>query len=200
MTVSLMLRAPVRATGVRTARAPAQRAQRVRAAAPWLVGRPAPASLPRRRGVSLRAAGGGEGGEESLAQLLEAARLQRQALSDEEEGVVASSSAAEAAAGDAEDGDAESNSMPLADLTLRAEADGACARVHRGVLAYHSRVIDKLLRDTPTTHTIVLLGKSKAELELLVAWLYRNEQFSTVRCALCAAMRQLQFHALRARR
>ncbi len=83
--------------------------------------------------------------------------------------------------------------MPLADLTLRAEADGACARVHRGVLAYHSRVIDKLLRDTPTTDTMVLLGKGKAELDLLVAWLYRNEQFSTVRRALCeprcAAMR-----------
>ncbi len=62
--------------------------------------------------------------------------------------------------------------MLFADLTLRAGADGATARVHRGVLAAHSRVFREALAAT-SDDILPLPGKSKAELDVLVAWLYR---------------------------
>jgi hypothetical protein len=72
--------------------------------------------------------------------------------------------------------------MPFADLTLRAEADGATARVHRGVLATFSPVFEAALRAAPAdAREMVLVGKSKAELDLLVAWLYHEHTFSKVR-------------------
>jgi hypothetical protein len=72
--------------------------------------------------------------------------------------------------------------LPFTDVTLRAEADGATARVHRGVLAAHSPVLLEALVGTGTD-VIPLPGKSKAELDLLVAWIYRRKEgeFTQVR-------------------
>ena len=66
------------------------------------------------------------------------------------------------------------------DLTLLAGADGSTARVHRGVVAAFSRVFEDVLGATECDE-LPLPGKSKAELDLLVAWLYHQERFSMVR-------------------
>ena len=66
------------------------------------------------------------------------------------------------------------------DLTLRAGADGSTARVHRGVVAAFSRVLGDVLGATECDQ-LPLPGKNKAELDLLVAWLYRQEQLTVVR-------------------
>jgi hypothetical protein len=63
---------------------------------------------------------------------------------------------------------------PLADVTLRAEVDGASARVHRGVLATHSRVFKEALLSTAHADVLPLPGKNGAQLDALVAWLYRE--------------------------
>jgi hypothetical protein len=74
---------------------------------------------------------------------------------------------------------------PLADVTLRAEADGATARAHRGVLATHSRVLKEALLSTPHAEALPLPGKRGAELDVLTAWMYREHKpFTKVR--LCA--------------
>ncbi len=79
---------------------------------------------------------------------------------------------------------AKAKEMPFADLTLRAEADGATARVHRGVLATFSPVFEAALREAPEdAREMVLVGKSKAELDLLVDWLYQEHAFTMVRCS-----------------
>ena len=66
------------------------------------------------------------------------------------------------------------------DLTLRAGADGSTARVHRGVMAAFSRVLGDVLGATECDE-LPLPGKTKAQLDLLVAWFYRQERFSMVR-------------------
>jgi hypothetical protein len=129
---------------------------------------PAPARSLCRRGAAQRpaasagrsvAAGGADGGE----------------------GQQQESAAAAAAAVDEEKNKEE---LPFADLTLRAEADGATARVHRGVLAACSHVFETALREAPAdAREMLLLGKSKAELDLLVAWLYQAHTFTMVRRA-----------------
>ena len=69
-----------------------------------------------------------------------------------------------------------------ADVTLRAEGDGATARAHRGVLAAYSGVFrDALLSLGGTSSAdrdivIPLPGKSAAQLELLLGWMYRREK------------------------
>ena len=65
------------------------------------------------------------------------------------------------------------------DLTLRAGADGSTARVHRGMVAAFLRVLEDVLGATEDDE-LPLLGKSKAQLDVLVAWLYRHERFSMV--------------------
>jgi hypothetical protein len=65
---------------------------------------------------------------------------------------------------------------PFTDLTLRAEADGAEARVHRGLLATHSRVFAQALQTGAPADVLPLPGKRAEELALLVAWLYREEK------------------------
>jgi hypothetical protein len=88
------------------------------------------------------------------------------------------------AAADAPEDAQTDEKMPFADLRLRAEADGASARVHRGLLAACSPVFETALREAPAgTEEIMLLGKSKAELDLLVAWLYHEHAFTKVRLA-----------------
>jgi hypothetical protein len=69
------------------------------------------------------------------------------------------------------------------DVTLRAEVDGATARVHRGVLAAYSPVLREAVVGT-TCEVVPLPGKSKAELDLLVAWMYRRykNKLTKVRC------------------
>jgi hypothetical protein len=73
--------------------------------------------------------------------------------------------------------------VPLADLTLRAGTDGATARVHRGVLGLHSRVLLEALT-TPASppEELPLPGKNAADLKLLTAFMYprrsRDETFS----------------------
>lgn len=78
---------------------------------------------------------------------------------------------------------AADEARPLTDITLRAEADGATARVHRGVLACHSRVLKEALESTPETDVLPLPGKSGVELDTLTAWMYRECEvpFTTVR-------------------
>ena len=70
--------------------------------------------------------------------------------------------------------------LPYADITLRAEADGATARAHRGVLALHSRVFAAAFA-AGTSEECVLLRKTGADLRLLLGWLYRGENFAKVR-------------------
>lgn len=72
-------------------------------------------------------------------------------------------------------------SLPFADITLRAELDGATVRAHRGVLAMHSRVFAAALAEDSSKDECVLLRKSGADLRLLLGWLYRGEQFAKVR-------------------
>jgi hypothetical protein len=48
--------------------------------------------------------------------------------------------------------------LPYADITLRAEADGATARVPRGVLALFSVALQRALRDAPDAPEVVLPG------------------------------------------
>ena len=53
--------------------------------------------------------------------------------------------------------------------------------MHRGVVAAFSRVLKNALEDATTeAGELPLPGKSKAELDLLVAWLYREEEISVV--------------------
>ncbi len=67
------------------------------------------------------------------------------------------------------------------DLTLRAGGDGATVRVHRGIVAAYSRVLEDVLASTKGDE-LPLPGKTKADLELLVSWFYRVETFTVVRC------------------
>jgi hypothetical protein len=72
---------------------------------------------------------------------------------------------------------------PFADLTLRAVADGATARVHRGIVAFHSRVFSNALTtpDSPPDE-LPLPGKDASDLRMLVAYMYprrsRTETFT----------------------
>jgi hypothetical protein len=77
----------------------------------------------------------------------------------------------------------ETEELLFTDVTLRAEVDGATARVHRGVLAAYSPVLREAVVGT-TSDVIPLPGKSKAELDLLVAWMYRRykSKLTKVRC------------------
>ncbi len=86
---------------------------------------------------------------------------------------------------------------PFADLTLRAVADGSTARVHRGIVAFHSRVFSNALTtpDSPPDE-LPLPGKDASDLRMLVAYMYprrsRTETFTAKgaqpRClALCAS-------------
>ena len=78
---------------------------------------------------------------------------------------------------------ARSFEMPLADVTLRAGADRATARVHRGVLGVHSRIFLEALTltDSPPDE-LPLPGKTAADLALLTAFMYprrsRDEGFT----------------------
>ncbi len=85
--------------------------------------------------------------------------------------------------GDASCADDAAGAVPkmFADITLRAEADGTTDHVHRGVLAAFSNAFKRALCATPNAQEIVLLGKNKDELDVLVKWLYRAEQFTKVR-------------------
>ena len=74
----------------------------------------------------------------------------------------------------------EAQLLLSADLTLRAGQDGATVLVHRGVLCVHSRVFSELLNATPADD-IALSGRTKADLELLVSWLYRCENITQAR-------------------
>jgi len=66
------------------------------------------------------------------------------------------------------------------DLILRAGGDGHTVCVHSGMVAGSSRVLADVLASTEGNE-LPLPGKSQAELELLVAWLYHREQFTVVR-------------------
>ena len=73
--------------------------------------------------------------------------------------------------------------VPLADLTLRAGADGAKARVHRGTLGLHSRVfLEALTVPASPPEELPLPGKSIDDLKLLTAFMYprrsRDESFT----------------------
>ena len=77
--------------------------------------------------------------------------------------------------------------LQLTDVTLLASGDGARARVHRGVLATHSRVLAHALDALPLAErddaTLPLPGKTQADLDALLAFLYprlsRDEAFSS---------------------
>ena len=73
--------------------------------------------------------------------------------------------------------------LPLTDLTLRAGADGATVRVHRGELGLHSRVfLEVLTTIDPPPDELPLPGKTAADLALLTAFMYprrsRDEGFT----------------------
>ncbi len=81
--------------------------------------------------------------------------------------------------------DADAPCMPFADVTLLATADGARARVHRGVLATYSGVFRGALAPDVACDgdaVLPLPGKGAHELNLLVSFLYpsssRSEQFT----------------------
>lgn len=83
---------------------------------------------------------------------------------------------------------------PFADLTLRAGADGATARVHRGVVAFQSRVfLDALSAADAPPEELPLPSKSADDLKLLTAFMYprwsRTETFAgdTVSASLAAS-------------
>ena len=72
---------------------------------------------------------------------------------------------------------------PFADLTLRAGADGATARVHRGIVVFQSRVfLDALSAPDSPPEELSLPGKSAEDLRMLVAFMYprraRTETFT----------------------
>jgi hypothetical protein len=77
-----------------------------------------------------------------------------------------------------------SDELLFADVTLRAEGDGATARAHRGVLAALSGVFREALLvgssgsggggDGPPDVVLPLPGKTRRELQLLLGWMYQN--------------------------
>ena len=69
---------------------------------------------------------------------------------------------------------------PFADLALRASLDGTTVRVHRGVLATHSRVLRDILLAT-NDDCLTLPGKCAGDVKLLVAWMYRAEKTTITR-------------------
>jgi hypothetical protein len=87
--------------------------------------------------------------------------------------------------------------MASTDLKLRAGADGTTARVHSGLLAFHSRVLADAMAATggirmavpPESGMLTLPGKRAPQLQLLVTWLYRCEQLTKVRNAESTAAR-----------
>ena len=79
---------------------------------------------------------------------------------------------------------ARSFEVPFADITLRAGADGATVRLHRGELALHSGILSDLLSTAePPPDEIPLPGKSASDLALLTAFMYprrsRDEGFTS---------------------
>jgi hypothetical protein len=77
--------------------------------------------------------------------------------------------------------------VPFSDMTLVAKADGATVKVHRGVLAAHSRIFREIFSSCQTTDaagvfTMPLANKTKQDLESLVSFMYprasRREQFT----------------------
>ena len=77
---------------------------------------------------------------------------------------------------------ARSFELPLTDVTLRAGADGATVRVHRGELGLHSRIFLELLTKTESpVDALPLPGKTGEDLALLTAFMYprrsRDEGF-----------------------
>jgi hypothetical protein len=78
---------------------------------------------------------------------------------------------------------ARSFEVPFPDVTLRAEADGATVRLHRGELGFHSRVFLQALTltDSPPDE-LPLPGKTASDLALLTAFMYprrsRDEGFT----------------------
>ena len=78
---------------------------------------------------------------------------------------------------------ARSFELPLTDVTLRAGADGATVRVHRGELGLHSRIFLELLTKTESpVDALPLPGKTGEDLALLTAFMYprrsRDEGFT----------------------
>jgi hypothetical protein len=107
------------------------------------------------------------------------------------------SAAWEAAAAAAAAAAAKDAAAPAANLTLRAEVDGTSARVQRDALAACSHVFKTALLDAPDAREMVLMGKSKAELDLLVAWLNQEHTFTMVRRAAYACAPALLVAAAR---
>jgi hypothetical protein len=76
-------------------------------------------------------------------------------------------------------GDAN-DELLFADVTLRAEGDGATARAHRGVLAALSGVFREALLVGSSGSgggndvLLPLPGKTRHELQLLLGWMYQN--------------------------
>ena len=68
----------------------------------------------------------------------------------------------------------------LSEVTLRAVADGSTALVLCGNLAASSRLFTDVLSSCTTGDEIPLPGKTKVELDLLVAWLGREEKHTKV--------------------
>lgn len=77
---------------------------------------------------------------------------------------------------------------PFADITLRAERDCTTARVHRGVLCSLSRVFKEALLNTPKAEVLPLPGKCRAELDVLIAWMYHLHPFTKDNIASALAM------------
>ena len=78
---------------------------------------------------------------------------------------------------------ARSFELPFTDVTLRAGADGATVRVHRGELGFHSRFFLEVLSTTETPlDELPLPGKTGEDLALLTAFMYprrsRDESFT----------------------
>jgi hypothetical protein len=175
------------------ARAPLARASRHKAVAPRSTGRapssrllavaalPLAAAARRLRGrpvAQLSAAPGERGATAGSADSESGEQQQLQLASAAWAAAAAAAAAAKGVHADA----------PAADLTLRAETDGASARVQRNALAACSRIFESALHDAPAEmREMVLLGKSKAELDLLVDWLHKKHTFTIVRRA--ASMR-----------
>ena len=66
-------------------------------------------------------------------------------------------------------------SFPFSDIKLTAGADGSRYGVHKGMLATHSRVFAAQLAADASKTEIVLEGKTKSDLELLVTFLYHGK-------------------------
>ena len=77
--------------------------------------------------------------------------------------------------------DSASLTLPLADVELCAELDGFVVRAHRGVLAVHSRAFGAAFEKDDAPKRIVVVGKTGADLLLMLSWMYRCEHFTTVR-------------------